>query len=1033
MRAYRTILFGILCTAALSGAAACQPCLIDLPAQDLRTALDDYIRKTGVNLVYSVDDVKGKHSNGVHGAADTIAALDILLKGTGLAASRDASGSVIVASAPVSPEHEAAEPLFSHETITVTGSRVITSNDASPTPLAALPLRALTATTPSNIPDALNKFPMFVSSRNQRTAGGNTIDWSANMLNLRAFGTNRALVLFDGIRLPATDASNNIDVNLVPQAFVQRIDVVTGGTSAVYGSDAVTGVINFVIDRNFDGLSLDGQGGISGYGDDASWRFRLMAGGPLGSNKVHGEFSYEHYSSDGIDTMMARPLGKDVYMEMGSGTAANPYFRAKDVRNVLLTPGGYIASGPLAGQQFGANGVLMPFQHGVSANGVNEIGGNGGYGGLGQFLYPGANNNPWLIASLKNDQWFGRLDADIDAVAHVFLQANYSQSATYNVYYVQSFSTTIAADNAFLPAAAKTALATTPAFAMARALYDETGEISDGHSRNFNITAGADGTLLGGLAWSLHYTRGETQLKVESPDTLNMQLLFAALDAVQSPVTGAIVCRASLAAAGAYPGCVPFNAFGPNAESKAAFRYVTDAMAYKTTNTMDDIAASISGKLLDSAAGPVNAALSFEYRSVSLGIASQFSPTQTVDCKAQNPLTCNPTVAVWNGAVAAMPGATENVVEGAFETNIPLLHGLPLVSLFQTNFAVRYTRYSTSGEAITWKMGGVWDVTDAFKLRGTYSRDMRAPTLNNLFAQANANSTAFTDYLTGISGTSTYIFRANPSLKPELSYTTTAGFVYQPKWLEGLSLSADWYDIGIHNVIVSVNGGSTSAEQACISSQGTSKYCALVIRPHDISDRSAANFPSYVIQEAMNNGIMTTHGIDAELTYRFDVANVWNAVTGHGDLQLMFSYQPSLLSVNGIPGAAVLNQAGAASSSGFANPSGRLTALFDFAVEPFTFSWMERWHSGERNNSDPSLVYLDANVPQVFYTDVAVQYRISKAPDLAATLTIENLFDQQPTPFIGIGRTGAEGYAYPASFDQDVIGRYFTFGLRTQF
>lgn len=1036
MRAQRTILLGILCIA-LSSAARSQSRPIDVPAQDLRAALNEYIHETGVDLVYCAEDVKGKRSTGVRGASDKVVALENLLKGTGLTAGRDTSGAVIVAMAAVPGLPMAVEPPASHETITVTGSRVITSNDASPTPLATISLRDLSATTPSNIPDALNKFPMFLSSRSQRTAGGNTADWSANMLNLRAFGTNRALVLLDGMRLTAADSSNNIDVNLLPQAFVQRVDVVTGGASAAYGSDAVTGVINFVLDRDFDGVSVDGLGGISGYGDDASWRFRLKAGGRFISDKVHAEFSYEHYSSDGIDSMMARPLGHDVYMEMGSGTAENPYFLAKNARNVLLTPGGYISSGPLAGQYFAANGVLAPFTHGTSASGVNEIGGDGGYGGMGQYLFPGAKNNPWLIASLKNDQWFGRLDADVSPALHVFLQANYSQSANYNVYYVQSFTATFAADNAFLPTSAKTALAAsgTSAFSMSRALYNETGEISDEHSRNYNIVAGAGGALPGGVDWDLHYTHGQTQLNVKSPDTLNMQRLFAALDAVSSPVTGEIVCRVSLTAAGtaAYPGCVPFNAFGPSAESEAAFRYVTDMMSYRTTNTMNDVAASFRGHLFDGPAGPVNAALSFEYRAVSLETRSQYSPTAKVDCTAQNPATCSSSVTVWNGALAAMPKATENVVEGAFETNVPVLHDLPLISLFQANFAVRYTRYSTSGQAITWKVGGVWDVTDAFKVRGTQSRDIRAPTLNNLFAQANANSSAFADYLTGISGSTTYVFRANPDLKPEVSYTTTAGFIYQPKWLDGISLSADWYDIGIHNVIVSVNGGSTSAEQACIASEGTSKYCALVTRPNPISDRSAANYPTYVIQEAMNNGVMTTHGIDTELSYRFEVGKLWEDVVGHGDLRLMFSYQPSLLSVSGIPGAAVTNQAGAASSQGFSVPSGRLVALFNLTADPFVFSWLERWHSSERVSPDPTLVYLDPKVPQIFYADLAVRYRLSTTPDAELSLTIENLFDQQPTPYIGVSRTGAEGYAYPASFDQDVVGRYFTLGLHCQF
>jgi outer membrane cobalamin receptor len=128
------------------------------------------------------------------------------------------------------------------EEVVVTGSRVATGATA-PTPLTVVSVQDLQATTPSNIPDALNKLPVFDGSRNQRSTGGSTINWPGNFLNLRNFGANRTLILLDGMRVPATDASNQVDTNTLPQALMERVDVVTGGASAVYGSDAITGVV----------------------------------------------------------------------------------------------------------------------------------------------------------------------------------------------------------------------------------------------------------------------------------------------------------------------------------------------------------------------------------------------------------------------------------------------------------------------------------------------------------------------------------------------------------------------------------------------------------------------------------------------------------------------------------------------------------------------------------------------------------------------------------------------------------------------
>lgn len=924
-------------------------------------------------------------------------------------------------------------------TVTVTGSRVITNINNSPTPIVSVSVGQLQATTPSDIPDALNKLPQFVASRNQTTTGGSTINWPGNFLNLLDLGANRTLILLDGMRVPATDSSNDVDINTIPQELVERVDTVTGGASAVYGSDADAGVVNFVLNHHFNGVKIIAQGGISTYSDDGSRKFGIIAGRDLFGNRGHVEFSAQQYVSNGIPNDFARPYGQLVPMELGLGTAKNPYYLALNVRNTAYTPGGYIASGPLANMTFGPNGELMPFVNGAPGQGPNQIGGGGGYFGESYTMFPGVDANPSPAASLTTNRAFGRFDYDLTSNIHAFVMANISQARNTSVSGAQNFAATFAADNAFLPASAQALLAAGGAstFTMSKGLMNDTGAISDGYTQNVNVMTGADGTLFG-YDWQVHYTHGQSQLHESSPYTLNFQRLYAAMDAVVNPANGQVVCRATLTAAGAaaYAGCIPFDAFGPNADNPTAFNWATDYMDYKTTNTMDDVGGNISGTPFSDWAGPVRTAVDAEYRKLQLQTQSNYSPTQRVNCQYQNPLTCNPSHAVWNGAVANMPTVSESIKEGALELGIPVIKDVPLIRLLDINAAGRYTDYSTVGSSVTWKVGAVWTVADQFRLRGAVSRDMRAPTLSNLFAPTQANLSAFTDSLTGASGNTELSFVSNPDLKPEVSRTTTFGFVYTPSQLRGFRASVDYYHLVIDNEISSVNGGNPTVEALCAA--GGTQYC-LTVRPFPITDRSPDNYPTAVLIESLNNGKLSTTMYDADLSYNFPLDRALKAASGIFTSRLLFTYQPKLVNVAATPGSPAVNQAGAEGTNGVGSVAAeRATLDLGYTTDRLAVNAQERYQSAEAPNPQYSYVYRDTKyVAAIYYTDLSVSYQVTGNGDddggLRCNIAIENVFNKQPTLFIGPGRTGAEGYAYPAPADEDVIGRYFTVGLELRF
>jgi iron complex outermembrane recepter protein len=193
-----------------------------------------------------------------------------------------------------------------------------------------------------------------------------------------------------------------------------------------------------------------------------------------------------------------------------------------------------------------------------------------------------------------------------------------------------------------------------------------------------------------------------------------------------------------------------------------------------------------------------------------------------------------------------------------------------------------------------------------------------------------------------------------------------------------------------------------------------------------------------VLSESLNAGKMTTHGVDAEAEYAIDMSRLDDALAGTLGFRLLAAYQPSLLSVSPVPNAPILNQAGAESTSNYAVAAGRVAFDLSYSNGPIALNLQERWHSSERRDPNPTLVYADPSVPQIFYTDLTVTYGMDfqsgegSARHARVFLSVENLFDRDPDLFISAARTGAQGYTYPAPFDDDVIGRYFTIGIKLE-
>lgn len=912
--------------------------------------------------------------------------------------------------------------------IIVTGSRIARDGFDQPTPVTVARTEDLVLTTPTNIPDALNKLPQFLgsSSPTNNTQTNANQPTHGNVLNLRGVGGIRTLILQDGARVPATAFDGTVDTNIIPQMLIERVDVVTAGASAAYGSDAVAGVVNFVIDKDFDGLKATAQYGIAERGDNANYRLGIAGGLDIG-DRGHLIFSAEHFDSDGL-VKTDRPRLAGGTAALGSvigggtpGTAGNPYAFYDNVRFGISTFGGMAFSGPFAFNTFYGPGEYGPINVGTPT-------GTGGFYQGGDFYFIGGDTS--LVSPLTTYQGYGRFSYDLTDDVTAFVSASYGRSeVSYDVLANLTFSP-IYSGNAFLPAALQAQLDSsgTAAFTFSKSYLDLPLPRAEEESDSYNVMAGLEG-VFGDFDWNVSYVYGRSQMKVAQSNLLELVPFAAALDAVVDPGTGNIVCNASLSAdaavASRYDNCVPFNPFGVGAASAAAIDYVTGTSRYKAVNESHDFAASISGDLIDLWAGPLSVAAGVEYRESSLKMTSNADPAVALDITGVRGV--GPTTSRFFLTNLGVASGSNNVKEAFVEAALPLLVDAPFARRLDINGAFRYTDYSTSGGVETWKIGGTWQPIDGLTFRITRSRDIRAPTLFDLFAGSQSNIQGAYDPHTDVSGSLPTTTGGNPDLKPEIGDTLTFGVVAQPAFLPGLSLAVDYYDLKISDAIGLLNAAQIL--QTCEDSGGVSPVCNLIDRPFDFSNTSPDNYPTAVRVSSANIAKLETRGIDAEANYRTSIGNGALALRLYANFTDRYRTQQSISDP-------VIENAGYEPV-----PTWRGTFNVNYTNGPFSLSLLERYVGntklGSRRVGEPDSaqtdVYAEPAIDPHWYTDLTLAWtaEFGTGSEMEFFTTVNNLFDKQP-PFVPRpSGGGAPGLVYPTVVSlYDVVGRQFTFGVR---
>lgn len=931
--------------------------------------------------------------------------------------------------------------------IVVTGTRITRDGYTAPTPVTVATTEDLARIAPGSIPDGLNKLPQLQNSSSPSRSSLNFANQptQGNILNLRAVGPLRTLILFDDIRMPPTTFLGTVDTNVIPQMLIQRVDVVTGGASAAYGSDAVSGVVNFVLNKQFTGITGLAQAGISDRGDNANQRLGLAGGFDFGGGRGHVLLSGEYSNNEGM-LRNQRETGRIGYTFVGSvpgcvnpdpvsnptacqaGGTLNPYIVQPDIRITAASPfgrivGSSVTGNPFVGQVFDADGTTRPFNGGTATGSAFPIGGDG-------YTIP---SDTSAVAPLKTYQAFARVSYELSDDISVYAQGVYSRSdlrfTSLNNGFVAPTAARIFKDNPFLPADIAATLPTNDDY-VDIGVYNMNGPHPVTRQRtNFYMgTLGFEGKINDRFSADLSYTHGRSDLKSSQSGLYNFRRAYAALDVVANPAGGQPICRVLLdpAYASAFQGCQPLNILNgePSITTPEGYRYATGASRYRAIIDQDSVIGSIHGDLFDLPAGPVSIAIGAEYRHQKLNLTSNADPAllDTAEERAAyfaGPRGVSSSALFYYLTNVGTARGSLNVKEAFAEVAIPVFKDAPFAQSFDINAAGRITDYSTSGTVKTWKLGATWKPVDDLLLRATLSRDIRAPNLYELYSGDQSGIGTLVDPVSGETANFTSVTGGNPNLRPEIGKTLTFGSVISPRILPGFSLAIDYYRLKITNQI-----GSLTAQQIvtnCYNLGSSASECGLITRS------SPTAFPDLIRIAPANIAFLDTRGIDFDASYRTSLGE------GMLGLRLYANYLERYRSQQ-YAGAPVLEYAGISnvSSNPTAFPHWRGTLTADYAIGDFGVTWNQQY-IGPMKLGIPGAPqnFVDPHVKTVWYSDLALRFRIpGHGGHIELTGTINNLFDKKP-PLIPATVPAVNLPTNIALYDQ--VGRTFTLGARFKF
>jgi outer membrane receptor protein involved in Fe transport len=1050
-----------------------------------------------------------------------------------------------------------------NQNVTVTGTRIRRPNLESTVPITSITGESILQGGDTNIGETLNELPQLRSTFAQQNPGLGIGIAGLNLLDLRGLGTQRTLVLVNGRRHVPADILNNavsVDVNTIPNDLIERIDIVTGGNSAIYGSDAIAGVVNFILRRDYDGLQVRGNASLTeeGFGSQeyASIMYGLNFNEGRGNITVHGEYAHQDriFASDvpwfqqnngfgvvdsdagtvlnplvnGSDGFPDRVFIRDIrsasihYNSLvpinqrnaagaacGNGTAANfggpnsagtPYnctwIFTDDGRLVQQTGARYGAG--IIGGITGGNGQtgregrtvsILPYLERFNfnllghyqfsdafeffieakANRVNAVGNNAGpsfnqgTGGTTDFRERPRIDNPFLSAQDRNTLQ----NLILNSGCRTDLQVTCPAGGNLTALDIQGIH-----DGSFR-------------FVASRNLTDV--GLRDEHFQRdtFRIVGGLRGTFNDDWSYEVSVNYGKFEEDITTDGFIDRQRFALAMDAGRNPVTGQIQCRSQFDPASAIviqransgdpavnaarlaadiAACVPYNPFG-QPDNRASIAYF--ARTFTAHSELDQLVFSgfVSGdlsQLFELPGGPVRFAIGAEYREEN----AFYQQDQFI------------TDGYTNGvSIPSFEPNTFNVKEAYAELQIPVLRDMPFFHELTISGAARVAKYQGAvGTVWSYNAGVDWAPVRDVRFRGNYSRAVRAPNVSetafplvpnfspgfvdpcnpgqinqgstNRLANCQADLGALLPLLTDITQSLAIVSGSNPNLQEETSDSWTFGAVVQPRWIPGLSLSVDYYDITVDGIITALT--PQQIVNSCYDFPTLSNvFCSQFQRnltPGVVDgDQPGRIVSNSLINAPLNFARRTRRGIDFVVDYRTnlseDVRLNANLIYTH-NLEISNFQDPTNPDFEN----RILGEAG--------DPQDEFRLDVDVTYRDFTFGWRMRYigeqfisayedqnglNAGIPGATPPGGANADfadtLEIPVITYHDFRLEWNIPNSIGPAESLRfyvgVENAFDRRPP--LGSTATGAGPGGVGNMGVYDIRGRTFFGGFRARF
>ena len=887
---------------------------------------------------------------------------------------------------------QTAQPASQTETIQVTGTRIRNTDAQAANPITVISSEDIAKERSTTVEDVLKKLPSIDFSAGITANSNNGGDGAAE-IGLRNLGPTRTLILVNGYRFPNTDtqgSSTAVDLNSIPVQMIDRIEVLRDGAASIYGADALAGVVNIITKQHYNGVEIHGSVGETSYADGLTY----SAGSVMGSDFDRGNILID------VETSHRDPI--------------------------LQSARDWSTSNFIGTDREGANvSSKLPFLTG-------KIGGVGptlafiGPGNVVPVTSSALSSQPGLIFSPANGRYFFDLTQQPDLTSGLESK-QINVSGHYDILpnvtaVLEAFYTDRTSHEQLNPEPLSSTITTGiyPGLVIPALLPDGTPNpmnpygkditnanlrpfggglrVTEPEVQTYRVRAGLEGTVFSNYNWQIGYVYGQSDAENKTAGDVNFYHL--------GQETGQFACGVDVIS-----GCHVANFFKPLTSADIAYLEYTDIDNSQLEE--DYFYANISGPVYHLPAGDVSMAFGVEQRN-----EGGFDHPDSVRIAGDADSDAQPTQGSYS------------VSSGYVELNAPILKDLPFVKSLTLDASARYDYYTSFGRALTWKGSVDYAVTDDFRFRGSDSTGFRAPQIKELFGGKfqtfptyNGDPCAAKPDGTAVGGSAagsaacnnalksvgvdpkTFVSQldavpapqvpdiagGNAGLKPETSQEFTVGMVFTPHWVQGLSVSTDYWNIHIRSAIQDGGVDPNSIVAACYN-QNNPAACGAITRSSLTGDITAVQTPN------VNFGYENAQGIDFDVSYGFDSAGVGLQDVMPGHFQISGDAQYLLKDDIENPDGTVNQLAGTYNTTlAKVEPRWKARLMVDYSQDAWSVDLAERYTGGVKNDQG-SGDFLANEAPGSVFTDVSGTYTYR---NVSVTVGVDNLFDKDPPPITG--------------------------------